>query len=424
MKVISTTRSPSKFLPNLQRLQLNPSTLDRAGILLHPTITSLHIVWLQSDSHFVSPLLSSLHTTTPRLEELFLNDGGSRAPDVSVERILAAAVQKLPSLNLLYLPTWWPTSAIFRAAATCPRLSELYVSWAPFNTGEVDISNFEHLFSTSLPPGGFPSLSVFDAPMPFPRAVRIISQQGCFDIISRLAIESPHIEGRREYGALLDTLSNCCPNLEDLSLDVGHLQRQTTEGVTFNELSPIMRFKGLEALNLQHTMPFQLVAEEVVTMVRALPKLTYITLNSSPDFESATTLNVSVLASLYKLRPNIDMLGLYLDASAERIPPPASDDEYVPASLRPVGSPDSVEVNLSVSYLTAPIPLAMYLSRVLPPSWYLEISPRRNDEGGRILENWQQVKQLIPAFRRVREEAYELGVRRGERRDVLRHPLD
>ncbi len=87
IKAISTTRSPSNFLPNLQCLHLNPSTLDRAGILLHPTVTSFRIVWLQNDSHFVGSILSSLPTETPRLEDLILNDGGSRTPTASFESI-------------------------------------------------------------------------------------------------------------------------------------------------------------------------------------------------------------------------------------------------------------------------------------------------------------------------------------------------
>lgn len=47
---ISTTHSPSKLLPNLQCLQFYTSTFDRAGSLLHSTVTSLHIVWLRAGS--------------------------------------------------------------------------------------------------------------------------------------------------------------------------------------------------------------------------------------------------------------------------------------------------------------------------------------------------------------------------------------
>ncbi|KAF4599135.1 hypothetical protein EYR40_006225 [Pleurotus pulmonarius] len=418
VKAILTTRSPSNFLQSLQCLQLGPSTLDRADILLHSTVTSFS-VWLPNDFQLVGSILSSLPAKTPKLKELVLNDGNSRAPDADIERILAEALQKLPSLNKLSLPTLWHTSTIFCAAATCPRLSELRVR-DPVGSGKLEAPAFEHLFSTSLPPHGFPSLSVFVAPMPLPRAMRIFSQPGCFEILSRLSIDSPSSEGPREYGALLETLSDCCPNLKDLSFIGSRPPRKITDRVTLNELSHIMKFKDLEALYLQHTMPFQLVAEEVLTMVRALPKLTHITLNSCPEFELTTPLDVSVLASLYKLRPNLVTLGLYLDASAERIPPPTGDDEYVPASL----CPESAELDLSTSYMTEPIPLAMYLSRVLPPSWDLLISPRQSRGGVSILENWQQVMRLMPAFTQAREEAYELGVRHGERHGVLRHPPD
>ncbi|KAF9497942.1 hypothetical protein BDN71DRAFT_1587896 [Pleurotus eryngii] len=174
MKEISTMRGPSKFLLNLQCLQFNPSTLDHAGILLHSTVTSLHIVWLWGDSHLVGSLLFSLPTETPRLEELFLRDEfdlnadniRSRALDANIERVVAATLQKMPSLNRLDLPTRWSTCAIFRAAAISPLLNELCVQRVHSISGEINVSDFEH-------------------------------------------------------GALLETLSNCRQNLEDLSLNVG-----------------------------------------------------------------------------------------------------------------------------------------------------------------------------------------------------------
>lgn len=98
-------------------------------------------------------------------------------------------------------------------------------------------------------------------------------------------------------------------------------------------------------------MPFQLVAEEVVTMLRALPKLTYITLNSRPEFDSATTLTIYIA-------PRSQYAGT-INGYLSRTHPPS--DRYEPTTLR------SVELDLSASHVTSPIPLAIYLSRVLPP---------------------------------------------------------
>ncbi|KAL4262358.1 hypothetical protein AB1N83_006337 [Pleurotus pulmonarius] len=408
---ISAMRGPSNLLPNLRCLKLDPSTAYCAHIFLNLTIASVYILRPQTNCNLVGPLISSLPTKTPRLKRLcFEADAFSEPPlGTRMEEVLAVALRGLSSLIFLELPTWWLTFPILHAAATCPKLSELGSKQLPHcrsTSNHIDASRFEHLFSSAPPPsGGFPSLRSLETCVPFLRTRSVFSQQDYFSVLSYLNIMSPCFETPHQYGALLAALPNCCPNLTVLVLRTIRSTTSQHDSVTFTELSPILRMKTVEVLDIHHSMPFQLVTEDVVAICQALPYLAALSLNPNPGFEGATTLNVSVLWALRGLCPDLETLELYLDTLEDQIP--QSGDEYGRAISGSAGFENLLDLRVSSpSPLSSPIPLAIYLSRVVPPFCSFEFLSTHDDDDAR---NWEEVERLIPAFRQVREEGIRVG---------------
>ncbi|KAF7424046.1 hypothetical protein PC9H_009347 [Pleurotus ostreatus] len=140
--------------------------------------------------------------------------------------------------------------------------------------------------------------------------------------------------------------------------------------ITYRELSTITRLTALQSDGIRHTMPLQLVADDIIAIARALPNLSDLSLNPALDVAAASTLVVSVLS------PPCDLclisLGLYLNAANEHIPPPPSiDEELQQAVPEKVGFASLRKLTVWFSSLASPVPLAVYLSNILPPGCVL-----------------------------------------------------
>ncbi|KAF4571646.1 hypothetical protein EYR36_008988 [Pleurotus pulmonarius] len=215
---------------------------------------------------------------TPKLAKLSLQADVFHAPSAEVESLLAETLSKLPSLTSLHLPPWWITPTIANTAASCPKLRELLSSFGPMDIAEWmtpdESGGFKSMMSTSLPTDSFPSLNNLTIPMSFARARDVVSQEGdYFHKLTRFHVTSPWFESPDVY------------------------------------------------------RPLHITTEDVVTIARALPSITTLSLNPTPTTDEPSTLSVGVLSPLLAHCPNLDLLMLYMNTSEENIPPPPSDEE-------------------------------------------------------------------------------------------------
>ncbi|KAF9493290.1 hypothetical protein BDN71DRAFT_1508658 [Pleurotus eryngii] len=213
---------------------------------------------------------------------------------------------------------------------------------------------------------------------------------GHFDALTRSEAQPPYIiAAPHEYGALFSALSKCCPSLESITLFAAEPPETVPEhaGVSFH-----------------HAMPFQLTTVDIVTIARALPKLTTLVLNPAPHIAIASTLAISVLSIFRDLcpNPNLVSLGLYVDAADEHIlSPPVNDDENHRVVLTSAEFTSMMSFTIGWSSLSSPIPLALYSSSVLPDNCLLDASLNK--------QHREAVQRLMPAFKQVRAQGMPAG---------------
>lgn len=399
MMEVLVTRRPSEILPRLRHLHLHPCTLDSASLFLHSTLTSLTISHAEK-CPLLGALLSSLPTKTPGLANFSLHADVTHAPAAEVEKSLAEALSKLPSLTSLHLPPWWVTPAIADTAASCPNLRDFLSSYTVAEWMTLDESaGFRSMMSTSLPADSFPSLTNLTIPMPFPRATKVLLQGDYFSKLTRFQVASPWIESPGAYRALLATLSTRCPNLEILSLTMSPVYPPTHDfaAITFEDLKPVTRLSGLQYLYLHYPRPLQITAEDVVAIARTLPSIAVLSLNPTPNIDDVSPLGVGVISPLLALCPKLYDLKLYMNTADEHIPPPPSDEASRRAAAASAELTGLETLDAGSSSVSSPIAVAIFLSRVLPSRCSVDASERGVDA-------WAEVSRLIPAFRQVRAE--------------------
>ncbi len=410
-----STRGPAELLPNLSRVHFDGQRpLRHLHLFLHPNVTRLAIS-RQSGNPLLGAILFSLPTKTPTITHISLSEDMlvfDEGDDSHAITMFAEALPKLSSLESLTLPLHWFTPAVVDAAASCVSLDEL--STAPLNGERDDIELFEYdqLYSLSLRNDGFSGLRSLSIILTFHRAAKFISQGHHFHVLTHFEAQSPYYIVRpHEYEAILSALSESCSGLESIVLSTAEpreLREEETEhdAITYHELSSITRLTALQSVDIHHTMPLQLVAEDVIAIARALPNLTALSLTPAPAVDATSTLVVSILSPLRDLCPNLRSLGLYLNAEDEHIPPPPSIDEELRQAV-----PEKVEfaslkkLNVRWSSLSSPVQLAVYLSYILPLGCVLNSSSCCINHAA-----WGEAQKLIPVFKQVRAQGMRTGL--------------
>ncbi|KAF4596170.1 hypothetical protein EYR40_008148 [Pleurotus pulmonarius] len=410
---IMSTRGPAELLPNLSRMHFDGQRpLRHLHLFLHPNVTRLAIS-RQSGNALLGAILFSLPTKTPSITHISLSEDMvvlDEGDDSHARTMFAEALPVLSSLRSLTLPLHWFTPAVVDAAAFCVSLDEL--STAPLKGERDDIELFEYdqLYSLSLRHDGFPGLRSLSIILPFHRAAMFISQDHRFHVLTHFEAQSPYdIVRPHEYDAILSALSESCSGLESIVLSTAEPREEETEheAITYHELSSITQLIALQSVDIHHTMPLQLFAEDVIAMARALPNLTTLSLNPAPAVDAASTLVVSILSSLRDLCQNLTSLGLYLNAEDEHIPPPPSIDEELRQAV-----PEKVEfaslkkLTVRLSSLSSPAQLAVYLSYILPLGCVLNSSSCVDHAA------WGEAQKLIPVFKQVRAQGMRTGLLR------------
>ncbi|KAG9224512.1 hypothetical protein PLEOSDRAFT_161660 [Pleurotus ostreatus PC15] len=375
-------------------------------MFLHPTVINLSIHYLDGFS-LLGAILSSLPTKTPAITDIFITGSVAIAGD-NTSNAIAMLAEALPGLTLLRsltLPIPWFTPAMVDAVASCSSLHKLSTSTLADEGANIELFDYDQLYSLSLPSSGFPAISILSVVLPFPRAAKFISQGSHFNTLTRFEAQSPDsIVEPHEYKVILSALSKYCPNLETITLcaTVPRGDAREDDAITYRELSSITQFTALRLVSFRHIMPFQLDTKNIVAIARALPNLTTLVLNPDPHFPTASPLAVSVLSVLRDLCPNLVSLGLYVNAADEHIPPPpANDDEHRRALPASAEFTSLKRFAIGWSSLLSPISLAVYLSSVLPDDCALD--PSLN------AKHWDEVRRLIPVFKQVRAQGVRTG---------------
>ncbi|KAF9493293.1 hypothetical protein BDN71DRAFT_1591153 [Pleurotus eryngii] len=370
---IMSTRGPSELLPNLRRVHSDGQrTLRHLHLFLHPNVTGFAVSHQSGN-----PLLFSLPTKTPSIthislsEEMVVFDEGDDSHAITM---LAEALPGLSSLESLTLLIYWFTPTMVEAAASCAHLAGLSTATLDGDRDDINPFEYDQLYSLSLRDDRFLVLHFLSIILPFYHMAEFISQGHHFNALTRFKAESPYsIIDLHEYKEVLSALSASCSGLESITLSTAQPRENVAEHntITYRDLSTVTRLTALQSIGIYHTM-LQFVAEDVIAIARVLPNLTDLSLNPVPDVAAASTLYVSILLPLHDLCSNLILLGLYLNAADEHIPPPPPiDEELRQAVHEKMEFARLRKLTVWLSSLSSPVPLAVYLSSILSPGCVL-----------------------------------------------------
>ena len=197
---------------------------------------------------------------------------------------------------------------------------------------------------------------------------------------------------------LFFTAVSTLSHLEVLSLAIpfhtGHEFEFTLDPITFSTLRSLLRCRSLKSFRLKTSSPLLLTDVEAVHLASGWTQIHSLSLNTSHHLVGELTL--STLIPFITHCPNLRNLGIHINPSI--IPPHNPLKVFRRLEKLTIGT---VESNYDEGEL------ALFLSKITPPSCVVESFPKRPMPTPQIQEcarKLERVLQLIPTFRKVHAE--------------------
>ncbi|KAG8989877.1 hypothetical protein FRB90_002032, partial [Tulasnella sp. 427] len=192
----------------------------------------------------------------------------------------------------------------------------------------------------------------------------LFSSQDELPTLTRIVFEGAAAEPqRKDFGRICELLSQKLPNLDFVWLGCHSNEGQGEEGITFQEIRPLLRLPKVRLFHVEHPCGVSLTSSEVGELLDAWPRLTNLALQYSDDCvdsrghrtsirQKIPPLPLSVLSIVAEKRPQIKELSLILNAKTPRpMPAPVVRAQF--EALEKLG--------LSLSFPGTPTDVASYL---------------------------------------------------------------
>ncbi|KAI0062002.1 hypothetical protein BV25DRAFT_1825869 [Artomyces pyxidatus] len=333
---VSIHRPTLAMLPQLRHYQWNLSDRRFAPLFFNSTVTTFNFVVEEVDEdmdEYSDKILAQIVVARmPAIINLHLWWPASYEPDATLVPML---LDGFPGLREIHLPLRAYTSDTYL------RLSKLqYLRVIDFQ-GSVEDSvvdpgpseaGAEEYRPLELSHDAFPALSKLVLYLDPPQAATFI-QQDHFPIeqLQSLFIYSKHAVAPRTLPAFLDLLKTKCRSLGKLVMMLSGNTKKTLLGLdtepdllasfTLDTFRPILSYQELAQLSVYNcAQPLDITDEEVVEIVRSLPRLKGLDLNCAPLHLSRPKLTLSSLALLSTHCPQLSYLSLYADLDAPLSP--------------------------------------------------------------------------------------------------------
>ncbi|KAH8106492.1 hypothetical protein DFH11DRAFT_1830669 [Phellopilus nigrolimitatus] len=358
------------LLPNLKNLDSNQAdseALDFVFSLTHEKLENLALS-IPSDTHEVSNLLKEVTIRFPGLKSLLLRPSEDETDTKDFESGILESLPKMKSLEVVKLPMNSLTSPIMETLSNLPRLKQ--IQWEHkdpiFFCTIPDVARFPTLHN-----GSFILLTRLEISQSFSSVIKLLQ---FIPNLTGLFLRSWDLETAEMLQRLLMSISCSCRSLVDIMVDampigfnldfLSYIREGSlhVSPSTFQYLS----LPSLAAFTIVWPKPFNFSNIDLALLISRLPSLTDLEFNCYPVVDiGLPKLTLDFLPYIAKLCPRLRSLGLYVNCHVALNRP--SEDAYSD-DADASGAFQILEVlNLGLSKTpTNPIPLAEYLSRIVP----------------------------------------------------------
>ncbi|KAF5384571.1 hypothetical protein D9757_007506 [Collybiopsis confluens] len=396
--VLSLSKPQGALLPNLH-------TIDWVGTfgsgLGEPAVMFMH---------------SEVRCFMARISEgasdigLFLEAIPHRVPNLSTFEIwtrhhqshIAAVLQNLPNLKRVRFPAFSDSSLIMEA------VSKSQIEQIHCNVGIVETLNLSgNTWSRTL--------QVLDINCTYSAAARLFKAPLPVTYI-RIASSTP--ASPKDVQSLISFISQTCTEIQSLDLDftdrhylvVESLKTTSPDRTTLSDIEPLLSRHDMKLFSLSTGRPILMNDEDLRILACSWPKLKRLRLSSDPgclEPDRSKRLTLLSLVQLAQWCPELESIGLYLDATTPYIP------QNLPATVPAKNLENLKQLDIGFSPLDDSARVASVLSQILPsPSAALPSTQQRWQQIASISPyilgewktEWEAVRTLLPVLLKFRQE--------------------
>ncbi|KAJ7284598.1 hypothetical protein C8J57DRAFT_1119522 [Mycena rebaudengoi] len=401
---VARTRTSLAILPNMHALSWH-APLPLSVMFMHSGVKRF-VMWLPEELRLRDPTPNPFfRDVVARMPHLTCMDLRTHVPMRYMEEDMVVLLGSLAKLRKVVLPRFQLTTRIAEALAPLPDLGCVEFQYLP-DQGFGDPADTE-VFRPTLKTGDFPSLWDLSMTVTLADATRFMNQPASPTNLTELYIDSRLVETPAAVHDLLSVLADNCQLLQSLGIvtfisEIVPEELPTEDCISFATLRPLQRFPNLTVFELIHQYPMDLKLAEVEQLARAWPSLRKLILNNEPVVSSRCPLTLTALLPFAQHCPELEQLGLFLDASAADLPA---------APARPFARLQ--RLSMGVSLIAEPGPVALFLSKLCPLDTHVEygVTWETNllldalcEAIAERCKRWEKVAELLPLLTRLRIE--------------------
>ncbi|KAJ8517122.1 hypothetical protein ONZ45_g5649 [Pleurotus djamor] len=375
------------LLPNLTSLICTP---DRVliQVLASPFVTHFHLR-VEGQPIFEQEyeiMLQYLPICFPNLERLSLLDSPTKQ---SIRDLLIEVFPALPRLVDISISAELLTPDVFMILSQLPLLRSLDGDYGIFATSNEPIPSHE------------PSLEMF----PALEYLQLETRLGLVNSLLKLWT-SPALSLQvltlvecetvlpKNCAVLVEWIASKAPLLEELSIgyeaedeeDIEDRDIDRIQPLPFSIFEPLSSCKYLTSLTITYPIPLELDEAQLVAFATALPDLRHLKIGKTqrPAPVLSPFLGLSILSSLAPVCNSLESLSvcLYFDTVTTFL-------GDAPTPIVPFKSLTNFDVGRSIIHNR--VPVALFLSRILPDSCALSFSPGSGADDEDRVRGWEQV---------------------------------
>lgn len=409
---IARTRTSLAILPNIQILVWSTDT-PACVMFMHSGIKrfSINLRYLKEEQPNLGAFFDDVAVRMPALTHLSVT---SYLPMNALEHEVARVLPSLTKLQSLTLPRFFFTTRIAECVSHLPHLE--CIQFLPFlgiNGREVNIA----LFQPELSEGAFASLYDISFAAAYKDVERFLTIPFAPANLTKLWIESKKIELPSVIYQLLDSISKNCRMITHLTLISSCStvdDPDISQRVNMGTLKPILSCTYLKSLKFLHQRPLDLQREDLDAIAQHWPSLETLHLGHEPIDLLSSDLALDALIPFAHHCHNLVELGMFIDASAHRIPSFSLTSAF--PSFKKLKT-----LCVGVSIIPESGPVAMFLNRLLPASCTIDsdltdLRYESFDLNGIAMniyhervEKWEQVNNMVALLVQARAEWCEIS---------------
>ena len=373
---ISDTRTTLSLLPHLREFTYAtafPNHRRFAVLFMNESVRRFNLL-LDDGPEPLRPFFDNIPVRMPHLAILDLR---TSRPASSIEEDFVHLLGELPRLEKVVVPPFHITSCIMGTLAKLPNLGVVEFQYLQYQ-GIGDQKDMEN-FNPIIPKDGFPALWDLSLSTHLSQFIPVVMDAlaPAAKNLTSLYVHAISVESEASVRRYLTVVGENFPLIKSIYVEALPGPIMSTqwremepefEALTFDTLKPLLDCSHLTTFELMYPIPLYLTLDDLETLTNSWPTLEVIDLNREPvilgpAMGTQSNLTLRALLPFAWNCPNLRKLGLYLHATETDLP-------LVSEIPRPFSKLS--ELNVGLSSIGEPEPVALFLSRICPADCNIE----------------------------------------------------